>query len=46
MLIEGTNQDDKFLIGQLADRRMHVNFETVNPETGGRSGRSRAVAAE
>ncbi|MHC5112514.1 MAG: calcium-binding protein, partial [Planctomycetota bacterium] len=34
MLIEGTNQDDKILIGQLADGRIHVNFSTVNPFTG------------
>jgi Ca2+-binding RTX toxin-like protein len=34
MLVEGTNQDDKFLFGQLADGRIHVNFQTINPETG------------
>src|SRR5207302_1430848 len=34
MLIEGTNQSDTILIGQLADGRMHVDFRTVNPITG------------
>ncbi|MGI9332597.1 MAG: LamG-like jellyroll fold domain-containing protein, partial [Gammaproteobacteria bacterium] len=34
MLVEGTNQDDTLLIGQLADGRMHVNYRTVNPVTG------------
>ncbi|CAB5141075.1 Alkaline phosphatase (EC [Olavius algarvensis associated proteobacterium Delta 3] len=34
MLIEGTNQRDTILIGQLADGRIHVNFTTQNPSTG------------
>ena len=34
MLIEGTNQRDTILIGQLADGRIHVDFRTTNPYTG------------
>ncbi len=34
MLIEGTNQRDTMLIGQLADGRIHVDFRTTNPFTG------------
>ncbi len=34
MLIEGTNQRDTILIGQLADGRIHVDFQTTNPNTG------------
>jgi len=34
MLVEGTSQNDKILIGQLADGRLHVNFQTINPDNG------------
>src|SRR5438094_895578 len=34
MLVEATSQNDTILIGQLADGRVHVNFQTINPHTG------------
>jgi hypothetical protein len=34
MLVEGTNQDDVIRIGQIDDGRMHVFYETVNPDSG------------
>lgn len=34
MIIVGTNQDDVIRIGQLADGRIHVFYQTVHPDTG------------
>jgi len=34
MVVEGTNQDDVIRIGQLADGRIHVFYQSVDPDSG------------